>query len=110
MGGKEERVLLGRGAYMVADHDVVVFTIERRRLRVELVFRAVGWCAGVGVVGGVAEPPAGGSSDGFAKVVRHIAPGAGALTGALGDVAGRTHGRHAAGSRTRNAERRMSSE
>ena len=62
VGGEEERVLLGRGARMITHHDVIVVAAERRRLWVELVFGPVGWCAGVRVVGGATEPPAGGSS------------------------------------------------
>ena len=74
----------------------VVVAVERCRFRVELGFTPVGWRAGVGVVGGATEPPAGGSSYGLPKVIRPVAPGAGALAGALGDVARWPYGWHAA--------------
>ena len=94
---EEERVLLGRGACMVSYHDVAVVAVERFRFWVELGLTPVRWRAGVGVVGGVTEPPAGGSSYGLSEVICPVAPGASALATALGDVAGRSYGRHAAG-------------
>ena len=89
-------------------HDVVVVAVERRWFRVEVVFGPVGWRTGVGVVGGVTEPPAGGPSHGLPKVIRPVAPGAGALAGALGDVTRRPYGWYAA--REPHPERRAAHE
>ena len=67
VSGEEERVLLGCGARMVSHHDVVVVAVERCWLWVEVAFGSVGRRAGVGVVGGVTEPSAGGASHGLPK-------------------------------------------
>ena len=92
VSGEEERVLLGCGACMISHHDVVIVAVERCWLWVEVAFGSVGRRAGVGVVGGVTEPSAGGASHGLPKVIRPVTPGAGALAGALGDVTRRPYG------------------